>query len=419
MTGLPFAGRHVLAELTGVDPDLLDDEPALTTAMGVALTEAGATVLRVVANRFEPHGVTVLAMLAESHASLHTWPEHNSAFLDVFTCGGSADPELAAELLALRLGANELRRDTVARGDRGPARQLSEPMSAGLRRVWDVEEVLWSGRTAFQNVLIGRTAHGVTLFCDDERQSSEASQLVYHEALLVPPLLLAEQVRDVLVVGSSEGVVSQLSVAAGARRVDHVDIDVECVRVCARLLPYGYSLNDLIRAENATGEDGGPTTVHYADGWQFLRSAVDTGQHYDVVVIDLPDERPDDAQAQHNRLYGVEFLRLARSVLAPGGVVVGQVGCPTLWRNETLLSSLARYREVFDTVVHYGSDEHEWSFLTGCAAPIADPVGRMTERLDTLPYRPVSIDAEALRRGAALPRSARVALGGDAGEALS
>jgi spermidine synthase len=260
--------------------------------------------------------------------------------------------------------------------------------------------VLWEGRTAFQRVLIGRTAHGVTLFCDDERQSSEASQLVYHEALLVPALLLAERLERVLVIGSSEGVVSRIAVAAGAELVDHVDIDTECVRLCARLLPYGYSPDELARAERHEG----PVHVHYADGWEHLRG---TDLRYDVVVVDLPDERPDDPDAQHNRLYGVEFLTLAASVLAPGGVVVGQVGCPTLWRNDTLRTAVERYRKVFPTVVHYGSDEHEWSFLTGSPTPIDDPVDRMTSRLPGLRYRPESIDADALRRGAVLPRSLR------------
>ena len=395
----PFAGRHVLAELVGVEPVFLDDETAVCAALRASLTEAGASVLSVHAERFQPHGVTVVAVLAESHASVHTWPEHRSAFVDVFTCGDSADPVRAARLLADRLGAERVHLRTVDRGA-GSVHRVDEPMGPGLRRLWDVEEVLWSGRTAFQEVLIGRTAHGVTLFCDDERQSSEAGQLVYHEALLVPALLLAARPEHVLVIGSSEGVVSELAVAAGATLVDHVDIDTECVRLCARLLPYGYTSEELDAAERHDG----PVRVHYADGWEYLRT---TEQRYDVVVIDLPDERPDDPDAQHNRLYGTEFLRLASSVLAPGGVLAGQVGCPTLWRNDTLRTALGRWREVFPTVVHYGSDEHEWSFLTGSPTPIDDPLRRMTDRLGALPRHPETIDADALCRGVVLPRSLR------------
>ncbi|MGQ0575260.1 MAG: spermidine synthase [Pseudonocardia sp.] len=252
-------------------------------------------------------------------------------------------------------------------------------------------------------MLVARTAHGVTLFCDGERQSAEASQLVYHEALVVPALLLARRLDRVLVIGSSEGVASGIAAAAGAR-VDHVDIDAECVRRCAELLPYGYSPAELRRAE----ADEGAVRVHYTDGWAHLAT---TGDHYDVVVVDLPDERPDDPDAQHNRLYGEEFLRRAAAVLAPGGVLTGQAGCATLWRNATLRRSVERFDAVFPTVVHYGSDEHEWSFLTGCPRPVADPVERMVRRLATLPYRPETLDADALRRGAVLPHSLRHPVG--------
>jgi spermidine synthase len=269
---------------------------------------------------------------------------------------------------------------------------IREPLAPGLSRLWELDDVLWEGDTPFQHVLIAKTAQGVSLFCNDDRQSTEFSQLVYHEALLVPALLLAERVERVLVVGSSEGVVSQISVAAGASRVDHVDIDAEAVRRCAEHLPYGYTPEELAGVEAGNR----PVTLHYADGWEFVRRAAEsTEDGYDVIVIDPPDEH-EDPSAQHNRLYGTEFLRLCRSALAPGGVLAAQAGCPTLWRNETLLRSWRRFTEAFGTVAYFGSDEHEWAFLFGRADEVADPTARMTERLATLPYRPVSIDADAL-----------------------
>src|SRR5919198_902096 len=108
MTSLEFAGRHVLAELVGVNPNVLDDEAVVRAALTDAVVAAGATVIDVVAHRFSPSGLTVLAMLAESHASVHTWPDRGSAFVDVFTCGETADPERAVELLAKRLGADQV-----------------------------------------------------------------------------------------------------------------------------------------------------------------------------------------------------------------------------------------------------------------------------------------------------------------------
>ncbi|MBK1788662.1 spermidine synthase [Prauserella cavernicola] len=278
--------------------------------------------------------------------------------------------------------------------------QISEPLGPGLTRVWEVSDTVLDTHTDFQHVVIGTTEQGVTLFCDDERQSTEQSQLVYHEALLVPALLLAERVRSVLIIGSSEGVASGIAVDHGAELVDHVDIDQQAVRACAEHLPYGYSPTELADAERGDG----PVRIHYRDGFEFLAT---TTTRYDVVVIDLPDENTDES-AQHNRLYGADFLRRCAAVLAPGGVVTCQAGCPTLWRNDTLIAAWQRFHDVFGTVVYFGSDEHEWAFLSGRPDPVTDPVDVMTATLAAgTGYRPRSIDAETLRGCSVAPYSVR------------
>ncbi|AHH94720.1 adenosylmethionine decarboxylase [Kutzneria viridogrisea] len=111
-----FTGTHVFGELAGVRAGLLDDEQFLRTTMNNALYAAGATVCEVVSKRFEPQGVTVLALLSESHASVHTYPEIGSAFVDVFTCGDRADPGMAVRLLATALGAADSRVTSLRRG---------------------------------------------------------------------------------------------------------------------------------------------------------------------------------------------------------------------------------------------------------------------------------------------------------------
>ncbi|WP_243394210.1 alanine racemase [Mycobacterium ahvazicum] len=273
--------------------------------------------------------------------------------------------------------------------------EVAEPLAPGLTRIWDLAEVICDVDTEFQNLVIGRTRQGVSLFSDSERQSTEFSQLVYHEALLVPALLLAGRIERVLVIGSGEGVVSQQAVSAGALHVDHVDIDREAVRLCARHLPYGYTVDELLRAETGSG----PVVMHYCDGWEFVERVT---TQYDVVVIDLPDERTE--AVQHNRLYGTEFLRRCAGI---GRVIVAQAGCPTLWRNESLHASWQRFRETFPTVVYFGSDEHEWAFLCGLTETCDHPVATMSARLPTLPYRPHTIDADTLTSSTVPPKSLR------------
>ncbi|SMD09831.1 spermidine synthase [Kibdelosporangium aridum] len=275
--------------------------------------------------------------------------------------------------------------------------RIEEPVGAGLTRVWQVDEVIVDTKTEFQHLVIGRTAQGVSLFCDNERQSTDFSQLVYHEALMVPAFLLAAQVDRVLIVGSSEGVASQMAVEAGATVVDHVDIDTEAVKLCAEHLPYGYTLSELAAAEKGDG----PIRVMYADGFEYIRTS---SEKYDIVVVDLPDEQ-DDHDAQQNRLYGAEFLQMCKRLLTPGGVVAYQGGCPTLWRNATLVKCWRRFEEVFPAPVYFGSDEHEWAFFFGTSAEV--PVSTMVSRLASSKYTPKTIDARTLEGSTVPPISLR------------
>jgi ornithine decarboxylase len=111
-----FAGRHVLAEFEGVPATLLNDSQFLRDSLERALNKAGATICSMTHKEFEPQGVTVLALLSESHASIHSYPERGAVFVDVFTCGRRADPELAVQLLRDMLGPSVARTNTVHRG---------------------------------------------------------------------------------------------------------------------------------------------------------------------------------------------------------------------------------------------------------------------------------------------------------------
>ena len=95
--GEVFAGTHVLLDLWGARH--LDDAAFIERAMRRAADVAGATLLHIHLHRFgDGGGVTGVAVLAESHISVHTWPERGFAAFDVFMCGGCR-PDLAVEAL--------------------------------------------------------------------------------------------------------------------------------------------------------------------------------------------------------------------------------------------------------------------------------------------------------------------------------
>lgn len=109
------SGRHLLLTLRQCSPDLLNDQARLRQLILEAAQATGATVLEVCAHRFEPQGVTALAVLAESHASLHTYPESNLVFWDCFTCGTTCNPELSIPILVAALEAKVVSQQIVER----------------------------------------------------------------------------------------------------------------------------------------------------------------------------------------------------------------------------------------------------------------------------------------------------------------
>ena len=95
--GMRFAGTHLIVDLW--DAARLDDIDAIEAAFREAVTAAGATLLHIHLHHFTPnHGVSGVAVLAESHISIHTWPENGFAAFDVFMCG-AADPHRAVDVL--------------------------------------------------------------------------------------------------------------------------------------------------------------------------------------------------------------------------------------------------------------------------------------------------------------------------------
>jgi len=96
-------GRHLILDLYDCNPEILDDYDQLEGYLKEALALAGANILRIFGEKFDPQGVTLLALLSESHASIHTWPELGYAAVDLYTCGDTTNTHKAAEFLKEKL----------------------------------------------------------------------------------------------------------------------------------------------------------------------------------------------------------------------------------------------------------------------------------------------------------------------------
>jgi len=109
-------GRHILVEMYDCDPVVLNDEETISREMLRAAEVSGATIVGDVFHRFSPHGVSGCVVIAESHLSIHTWPEYRYAALDLFTCGENVDPWKAFKHLRKVLKAERSSQTEIKRG---------------------------------------------------------------------------------------------------------------------------------------------------------------------------------------------------------------------------------------------------------------------------------------------------------------
>jgi S-adenosylmethionine decarboxylase len=88
-----------LVELRDCNPEILKDLNRVKEALVSAAKEARATIIDVSFHEFNPFGISGMVVIAESHLSIHTWPEYAYAAVDIFTCGDAIKPEIAAYYL--------------------------------------------------------------------------------------------------------------------------------------------------------------------------------------------------------------------------------------------------------------------------------------------------------------------------------
>ena len=109
-------GYQLMLDLNDCDKMLLDDLLYIKECMLEAASEIGATVIGETFHQFSPHGVTGVISIAESHLSIHTWPEHGYAAIDIFTCGTEIKPHKAAQKLIRSLNCRDRSVTEMRRG---------------------------------------------------------------------------------------------------------------------------------------------------------------------------------------------------------------------------------------------------------------------------------------------------------------
>lgn len=194
--------------------------------------------------------------------------------------------------------------------------------------IYPLQNVLFAGTTAYCKIVIAKNpTYGKIFFLDEELQSAESDQALYHE-MLVHPIMNAtyapDKKRRVLVVGAGEGVtVQEVLKWPDIEEVVWVDIDGDLVDMCRRHLAW---------TKDETYND--PRLRFIAND---IREVIPALTHkYDVILLDLPDPDAEEITSDVNALYGESFWTLINSVLAPGGGIASHVGSIAPGENEAV-----------------------------------------------------------------------------------
>lgn len=232
-------GTHLLVELKDCQSNSLSDPDFVRTSMIDAAKKAHATIVDDKFHHFSPFGVSGVVVIAESHLAIHTWPEYRYAAVDVFTCGDTLKPEVAAIYLAqvfqsqnpsiheIKRASSEsttIKSPTKSRERRAcldlpKTGKESNPMNGARTSKWYIEyaapslghmhgidEIIVSQQTSFQKVDILRTnVYGKALALDEKMQSTQVDEFIYHEALVHPAMLAHPSPRSVLIIGGGKG----------------------------------------------------------------------------------------------------------------------------------------------------------------------------------------------------------------------
>lgn len=125
--------QHLMLEFYGCNADLLDNEKHILQALKNAANKAQMTTIGEISHKFTPQGVTAVVLLAESHISMHTYPEYSFAIADIFACNDGRLDE-CAESLQHAVQARKTKSRVVTRGFRPQANFLQKLLGRSYKK---------------------------------------------------------------------------------------------------------------------------------------------------------------------------------------------------------------------------------------------------------------------------------------------
>ncbi|MCZ6635374.1 MAG: polyamine aminopropyltransferase [bacterium] len=331
-------GTHLLVELHGCDPNILNDVPYLERCLVEAAREAGATVINTAFHHFAPYGVSGVVVIQESHLAIHTWPEYGFAAVDLFTCGQTLDPWMAYQNLKSKLNARHGTAQEMPRGSLDQVKKIAslpaQPRTSSppSRNIWFTEKsdqiahsirhagLLFEAQSPYQKIQILDTyGYGKMLVADGRVLCTEKDEFVYHEMIVHIPVFAHPDPHTVLVIGGGDGgAVRELTRHTAIQSITQIEIDETLIQACEQHLP------TLSQASNDPRLD-----LKITDGVRYLQTC--PPESFDLILVDAAAPT-----GPAEGLFTPAFYQSIHRCLTPSGIMVAQSPPPTL--QESLFS---------------------------------------------------------------------------------
>ena len=226
-------GEHITVDIIGTTKEY--DPSIYEKVIKDIASAAEVTILNISKYKFEPQGFTILALLAESHISFHTFPEKGIISFDFFTCG-KVKPSIAIDILKKefqykRLSIKEFDRDT---------KSLYHDIysSPGLQKSYIVKDVLedFKSKVGQHIEILDLEQFGKSLFIDGEIQVASTDEHLYSSTFVGSGLKLNKANERAAIIGGGDGGVARECISKKFNFIDWYELDPEVVEVCNKHL---------------------------------------------------------------------------------------------------------------------------------------------------------------------------------------
>ena len=297
-------GEHITLDIIGTKKDY---DPAFFEKLVYKIAKnAGVTVLEISKYKFEPQGFTLVALLAESHISFHTFPEKEIISFDFFTCA-NISPSVALEIIKdeiehTQIVKKEFNRDTIDL-------YHDNYSTPGLKKSYVVNKVFENFRSKVgQHVeILELEQFGKALFIDKEIQVAERDEHLYSSTFVNSGLELNPNKEIAAIIGGGDGGVARECISKNFGFIDWYELDPEVVNVCDKHLS---KISDKATEKNSV-------KCVWGDAFESIKLVKD--DTYDQIYVDLNDDQYCIDLAAKNMSSLVRILK-------PKGVITAQVG---------------------------------------------------------------------------------------------